>query len=96
MNTRHASIQSPATVATSPYTWEELTDDGVRDWVEPSIEDDVVLAAAIESLGALGVEERPYWGKFTGERIYEILTSAEAAYWRRVLPSPPLPGEMSV
>src|SRR6478672_7042459 len=75
-------------IATSPYTWEELADDGVREWVEPSIEDDVLLAAAIESLGALGVEERPYLGKFTVERIYEILTSAEAAYWRRAVPCP--------
>ncbi|WP_284762040.1 hypothetical protein [Arthrobacter sp. efr-133-R2A-63] len=73
-------------VATSPYTWEELTDDGVRDWVEPSVEDDVLLAAAVESLGTLETEERPFLGKFVAERIYEILTTAEVAYWRRAVP----------
>lgn len=74
-------------IATSPYTWEELAADGVRDWVEPSVGDDVLLAAAVESLGDLAPEERPYLGKFTAERIYEILTTAEAAYWRRTVPS---------
>lgn len=74
-------------VATSPWTWEDLADDGVRDWVEPSVEDDILLAAALESLGDLAIEERPYLGKFTAERIYEILTNAEAAYWRRAVPS---------
>ena len=74
-------------IATSPYTWEDLAADGVREWVEPSIEDDVLLAAALESLGDLSIEERPYLGKFTVERIYEILTNAEAAYWRRAVPS---------
>ncbi|MGM7774453.1 hypothetical protein ACSVHC_00260 [Arthrobacter sp. KNU-44] len=74
-------------IATSPWTWEDLAADGVREWVEPSIEDDVLLAAALESLGDLTIEERPYLGKFTAERIYEILTNAEAAYWRRAVPS---------
>ncbi|MDQ0241450.1 hypothetical protein [Arthrobacter bambusae] len=73
-------------IATSPYTWEELSDDGVRDWLEPSVMDDVLLAAAVESLGELEPLERPYLGKFTVERIYEILSTAEAAYWRRAVP----------
>jgi hypothetical protein len=73
-------------VDTSPFTWEDLAADGVREWVEPSIEDDVLLAAALESLGDLAIEERPYLGKFVAERIYEILTTAEAAYWRRAVP----------
>ncbi|GAP61276.1 hypothetical protein AHiyo1_49620 [Arthrobacter sp. Hiyo1] len=73
-------------IVTSPYTWEDLAADGVMEWVEESIEDDVLLAAAVESLGALEAPERPYLGKFTVERIYEILTTAEAAYWRRVFP----------
>ncbi|WP_284750811.1 hypothetical protein [Arthrobacter sp. efr-133-R2A-120] len=75
-------------IATSPYTWEELTEDGVRDWVEPSVMDDVLLASALESLGDLTIDERPYLGKFTVERIYEILTNAEAAYWRRIYSGP--------
>lgn len=73
-------------VATSPYTWEDLAADGVKEWVEESIDDDVLLASALESLGALAPEERPYLGKYLTERIYEILTSAEAAYWRRIVP----------
>lgn len=75
-------------VATSPYTWEDLSADGVREWVEPSIEDDALLRAAVESLGDLEPDERHYLGKFVAERIYEILTVAEAAYWRRVVPDP--------
>ncbi|MEV8150471.1 hypothetical protein AB0O52_20300 [Arthrobacter sp. NPDC080073] len=71
-------------IATSPYTWEDLAADGVKEWVEESIEDDVLLASALESLGELEPAERPYLGKFTVERIYEILTNAEAAYWRRM------------
>lgn len=70
-------------IQTSPYTWEELAADGVKEWVEESVEDDVLLASALESLGELTSEERAYLGKFTVERIYEILTNAEAAYWRR-------------
>lgn len=77
-------------IATSPYTWEDLAADGVKEWVEESIEDDVLLAAAVESLGSLGIDERPYLGKFAVERIYEILTTAEAAYWRRAVPFPDL------
>ncbi|WP_284982463.1 hypothetical protein [Arthrobacter sp. efr-133-TYG-118] len=73
-------------IATSPYTWEDLAADGVKEWVEESVEDDVLLAAAVESLGELEPAERPYLGKFTVERIYEILTNAEAAYWRRIFP----------
>jgi hypothetical protein len=72
-------------IATSPYVWEDLAADGVREWVEPSIEDDVLLAAALVSLGTLSVEERPYLGKFVVEEIYEILTSAEAEYWHRAV-----------
>ena len=72
-------------IATSPYVWADLTDDGVREWVEPSIEDDVLLSAALVSLGTLSAEERPYLGKFVVEEIYEILTSAEAAYWHRAV-----------
>ncbi|MFB0839985.1 hypothetical protein ACETK3_18515 [Arthrobacter sp. E44] len=75
-------------IATSPYTWEELAADGVREWVEKSIGDDTLLAAAIDSLGDLESEESPYLGKFTAERIYEILTDAEAAYWRRAYSGP--------
>ncbi|GAB2713886.1 hypothetical protein ACX801_18180 [Arthrobacter bambusae] len=75
-------------IATSPYTWEDLAADGVKEWVEESIEDDVLLASALESLGDLTIEERPYLGKFTVERIYEILTNAEAAYWRRIYYGP--------
>jgi len=71
-------------IATSPFTWEDLAADGVKEWVEESIEDDVLLASALESLGDLTIDERPYLGKFTVERIYEILTNAEAAYWRRI------------
>ncbi|MDQ0212127.1 hypothetical protein [Arthrobacter bambusae] len=70
-------------VATSPHTWEDLTADGVRERVEESLEDDVLLARAVESLGELEVEDRPYFGKFTAERIDEILTDAEAGYWYR-------------
>jgi len=70
-------------IETSPYVWEDLAADGVREWVEPSIQDDSLLAAALVSLGALNVEERPYLGKFVVERIYEMLTSAEATYWHR-------------
>ena len=73
-------------IATSPYTWEDLATDGVKEWVEESVEDDVLLAAAVESLGELEPAEHPYLGKFTVERIYEILTTAEAAYWRRAVP----------
>lgn len=72
-------------IATSPYVWEDLADDGVREWVEPSIEDDVLLSAALVSLGTLSAEERPYLGKFVVEEIYEILTSAEAEYWHRAV-----------
>lgn len=72
-------------IATSPYVWEDLADDGVREWVEPSIEDDALLAAALVSLGTLSAEERPYLGKFVVEQIYEMLTSAEAAYWQRAV-----------
>ena len=70
-------------IATSPYTWEDLSADGVRDWVEESVGDDVLLAAALESLGELAPEERPYLGKFMVERMYEILTAAEARFWFR-------------
>ena len=70
-------------IATSPYTWEDLTADGVRDWVQESVGDDVLLAAALESLGELAPEERPYLGKFVVERMYEILTAAEARFWFR-------------
>lgn len=72
-------------IATSPYVWEDLAADGVKEWVEPSIQDDALLAAALVSLGALSVEERPYLGKYVVERIYEMLTSAEAAYWHRAV-----------
>ena len=68
-------------IATSPYTWEDLAADGVRDWVEESVSDDVLLAAALESLGELTPEERPYLGKFVVERMYEILSDAQARYW---------------
>ncbi|MFF2300722.1 hypothetical protein [Arthrobacter sp. NPDC058127] len=44
------------------------------------------MAAAVESLGELDDAERAYLGKFTVERIYKILTTAEAAYWRKVFP----------
>lgn len=70
-------------IATSPYTWEDLSADGVRDWVEESVGDDVLLASALESLGELAPEERPYLGKFMVERMYEILTAAEARFWFR-------------
>ncbi|MGO4856263.1 hypothetical protein [Arthrobacter sp. 2MCAF14] len=73
-------------IATSPYMWEDLVADGVKEWVEESIDDDVLLASALESLGSLTPEERPYLGKYVAERIYEILTNAEAAYWRRAVP----------
>lgn len=73
-------------VATSPYMWEDLAADGVKEWVEESVDDDVLLASALESLGSLTPEERPYLGKYVAERIYEILTNAEAAYWRRAVP----------
>ncbi|MCQ6271945.1 hypothetical protein ACIQF8_03825 [Pseudarthrobacter sp. NPDC092184] len=72
-------------IATSPYVWEDLADDGVREWVEPSVQDDALLAAALVSLGTLSAEERPYLGKFVVEQIYEMLTSAEAAYWHRAV-----------
>lgn len=75
-------------IATSPYTWEDLSADGVREWVEPSTGDDALLMAAVESLGDLEPDERHYLGKFVAERIYEILTVADAAYWRRVVPDP--------
>lgn len=78
---RYAAVREA--IATSPYTWEDLSADGVRDWVEESVGDDVLLAAALESLGELAPEERPYLGKFVVERIYEILTDAEARYWFR-------------
>jgi len=70
-------------VATSPHTWEDLSGDGVRERIEDSMGDDVLLAGALESLGALESGDRPYFGKFTAERINEILTDAEAAYWYR-------------
>lgn len=70
-------------IATSPHVWEDLAADGVKEWVEPSIQDDALLAAAVVSLGPLAADERPYLGKFVVERIYEMLTSAEAAYWHR-------------
>ncbi|MCI0143978.1 hypothetical protein KNN17_20670 [Arthrobacter bambusae] len=76
-------------IATSPYTWGDLEADGVKEWVEESIEDDVLLASALESLGDLTIDERPYLGKFTVERIYEILTNADAAYWRRIYSGQP-------
>ena len=72
-------------IATSPYVWEDLAADGVREWVEPSIQDDALLAAALVSLGTLSIEGRPYLGKFVVEQIYEMLTSAEAAYWQRAV-----------
>lgn len=37
-------------IASSPHVWEDLAADGVREWVEPSIEDDALLAAALVSL----------------------------------------------
>lgn len=37
-------------IASSPHVWEDLAADGVRGWVEPSIEDDALLAAALVSL----------------------------------------------
>lgn len=40
------------TIATSPYTWKDLSADGVRDWVEESVGDDALVAAALESLGS--------------------------------------------
>lgn len=83
MKVRLAAVREA--IATSPYVWEDLAADGVREWVEPSIEDDALLAAALVSLGALSVAERPYLGKFVVEEIYEILTSAEAAYWHRAV-----------
>ena len=61
-------------IATSPYVWEDLADDGVREWVEPSIEDDALLAAALVSLGTLSAEERPYLGKFVVEQMPPALT----------------------
>jgi len=80
---RLASIREA--IATSPYTWEDLTADGVREWVERSAEDDALVAAAVESLGDLELGERAYLGKFTVERIYEMLTDAEADFWYRAL-----------
>lgn len=38
----------------------------------------------LSPLGDLTIDECPYLGKFTVERIYERLTNAEAAYWRRI------------
>ncbi|GAB2709909.1 hypothetical protein ACX801_12525 [Arthrobacter bambusae] len=70
-------------VATSPHTWEDLTTDGVRERVEESLDDDALLAGALESLGELEAGDRPYFGKFTAERIDEILTDAESGYWYR-------------
>jgi hypothetical protein len=32
-------------IATAPYTWEDLAADGVKEWVEESVEDDVLLAS---------------------------------------------------
>ena len=68
-------------IATSPYTWEDMTADGVREWVEESIGDDVLVASAVESLGDLESGQFPYLGKFTAEMIYEMLVDKEAAYW---------------
>lgn len=85
-NTRARLSAVREAISTSPHTWEDLTNDGVREWVEPSVEDDSLLATAIDSLGNLEPDERPYLGKFVAERIYEILADAEAAYWRRVVP----------
>ncbi|WP_332603165.1 hypothetical protein [Arthrobacter sp. S2(2024)] len=70
-------------VATSPHIWEDLSADGVKERVEDSLGDDALLAGALESLGELEARDRPYFGKFTAERIDEILTDAEAAYWYR-------------
>ncbi|WP_442546135.1 hypothetical protein ACSBOX_21635 (plasmid) [Arthrobacter sp. KN11-1C] len=70
-------------VTTSPHTWEDLTTDGVRERVEESLDDDALLGGALESLGELEAGDRPYFGKFTAERIDEILTDAEAGYWYR-------------
>ena len=70
-------------MATSPHTWEDFTVDGAREWVEESIDDDELLAAAVDSLGTLETEERPYLGKFIAELLYEMLTDAEADFWYR-------------
>jgi hypothetical protein len=72
-------------IATSPYTWEELAADGVREWIEESLKDGALVAAAAESLGDLEPVERAYLGKFTAERIYEMLRDAEADFWYRTL-----------
>ena len=76
---RFAAVREAIT--TSPYTWEDLAADGVQDWLEESVRDDVLLAAALESLGELAPEERPYLGKFTVERMYEILAAEQVRYW---------------
>ena len=82
-NPRECLRAAREAVATSPHTWEDLTADGVRERVEDSLGDDALLAGALESLGELEARDRPYLGKFTAERIDEILTDAEAAYWYR-------------
>lgn len=70
-------------VATSSHTREDFTTDGAREWVEESIHNDELVAAAVDSLGTLETVERPYLGKFTAELIYELLTDAEADFWYR-------------
>ncbi|MCR1163290.1 MULTISPECIES: hypothetical protein [Micrococcaceae] len=54
-------------IAASPHVWDDLSADGVQEGVESSIEDDALLVAAVDSLGDLNAEERPYFGKFLAE-----------------------------
>ena len=69
-------------VTTSPHTWEDLRGDGVREWVESTLDNDAALEEALTDLGDLEAEDRPYFGKFLAEMISENLVEAEADYWR--------------
>ena len=69
-------------IATSPYTWEDLPVEGSRERIERAAEDDALLTVAVDSVGELKAEERPYLGKFVAEQIHEMLAEADADYWR--------------
>lgn len=68
-------------VATSPYTWEELGGEGVKELIESAIEDEAVLNKALAEVGELEGEQQAYLGKYVAEAVNEIIVEAEASYW---------------
>lgn len=68
-------------IATSPYTWEDLGGEGVKELIESAIEDEAILNKALAEVGELEGDAQALLGKFTAEVVNEIIVGAEAAFW---------------